>query len=107
MDSKMINESINLLLGGVIASLFGFAFFYLLLSNKSNKKNSSDNDRTLISQARSDDDSLKLSENGECQPEVSGKTDVIIIGAGVAGSALACTLAKVLSISINRDFYTK
>ncbi|KAM7470556.1 hypothetical protein LguiA_008739 [Lonicera macranthoides] len=47
-----------------------------------------------MGEARSDNDPLKVSKNGECQPEVAGKMDVIIVGAIVAGSALACTLAK-------------
>lgn len=31
---------------------------------------------------------------GECQEEMVRNPDVIIVGAGVAGSALACTLGK-------------
>jgi len=35
------------------------------------------------------------SENGICSHEDAGSADIIIVGAGVAGSALACTLGKV------------
>lgn len=34
--------------------------------------------------------------DGECRPEYGSGTDVIIVGAGVAGSALAHTLGKVI-----------
>lgn len=37
----------------------------------------------------------KTSENGTCSREVAGTTDIIIVGAGVAGAALAYTLGKV------------
>ena len=78
-----------------IASLFVFALFYLLLSKM--KKNSNNNN-----------DCLKVPGNGESLlVELARDTDVIIVGAGVAGSTLACTLAKVFSFSIDRDFYTK
>ncbi|CAK9167887.1 unnamed protein product [Ilex paraguariensis] len=39
-------------------------------------------------------ESVKNSENCECRPETGGDPEIIIVGAGVAGSALACTLAK-------------
>lgn len=37
----------------------------------------------------------KASENGICSHEAEGSTDIIIVGAGVAGAALAYTLGKV------------
>ncbi|KAH8481016.1 hypothetical protein H0E87_031065, partial [Populus deltoides] len=37
---------------------------------------------------------LKSSGNGVCRSNFAGNTDVIIVGAGVAGSALAYALAK-------------
>ena len=39
---------------------------------------------------------VKTSGNGTCQPETAGSTDVVIVGAGVAGAALAYTLGKVI-----------
>ncbi|KAK9286726.1 hypothetical protein L1049_015129 [Liquidambar formosana] len=69
------------ILEGIIASLFAFVLFYNLTKGKKNNK-------------RSRDECVKSSQNGECRPEVAGATDVIIVGAGVAGAALAHTLAK-------------
>jgi squalene monooxygenase len=40
---------------------------------------------------------LKSSGNGVCRSNFAGNTDVIIVGAGVAGSALAYALAKVIT----------
>ncbi|KAA8536319.1 hypothetical protein F0562_028797 [Nyssa sinensis] len=37
---------------------------------------------------------VKNPGDGECQPESSVNIEIIIVGAGVAGSALACTLGK-------------
>ena len=41
-------------------------------------------------------ESIKPVENGECQEDIARNPDIIIVGAGVAGSALACTLGKVI-----------
>ncbi|KAM7470555.1 hypothetical protein LguiA_008738 [Lonicera macranthoides] len=87
MDSEMRNEYMLLLGAAAIASLFAFAFFYLLLSSTKNKNKKNIN-------TNNNRDRPKVPENGECRPDVAGNTDVIIVGAGVAGSALACTLAK-------------
>jgi squalene monooxygenase len=40
---------------------------------------------------------LKSSGNGVSRSNFAGNTDVIIVGAGVAGSALAYALAKVIN----------
>lgn len=39
---------------------------------------------------------MKSSGDGECRPEYGSGTDIIIVGAGVAGAALAHTLGKVI-----------
>ena len=41
------------------------------------------------------DECVKSSANGECCSGFGGGIDVIVVGAGVAGSALAHTLGKV------------
>ncbi|XP_074338828.1 squalene monooxygenase SE1-like [Apium graveolens] len=72
--------------GGVIASLLCFVLF-CLLKYKKNKKS-----RCLLqNQIR---ESIKPIQDGECQEERARNPDIIIVGAGVAGSALACTLGK-------------
>ncbi|KAH9694918.1 Squalene monooxygenase [Citrus sinensis] len=64
-------------LGAVIAILLGFALFYGLKGKK-----------------KSIDSSMKSSENRTCKSDSGKSTDIIIVGAGVAGSALAYTLGK-------------
>lgn len=66
-------------LGAVIATLLGFALFYGLKGKK-----------------KSIDSSMKSSENRTCKSDSGRSTDIIIVGAGVAGSALAYTLGKVI-----------
>ncbi|KAA8549892.1 hypothetical protein F0562_001576 [Nyssa sinensis] len=83
MDMKMIDQFI---LGGAIASLLGFL---LLCYTFQGKKKSN---RASMEMQR--DDYVKNSQDGECQQEIAGNTEIIIVGAGVAGSALACTLGK-------------
>ena len=46
-------------------------------------------------QVKSNECAKISSENGICSHEDAGSADIIIVGAGVAGSALACTLGKV------------
>lgn len=67
------------ILGTVVATLLGFALFYSLKGKK-----------------KSVDSSMKSSENRTCKSDSGKNTDVIIVGAGVAGSALAYTLGKVI-----------
>ncbi|KAA8536316.1 hypothetical protein F0562_028794 [Nyssa sinensis] len=64
------------IMGGVISFLFGFSLFYVL-----RKKAKS---RALTAIQRHE--SLKSTGKGECRPEISGNTDIIIVGAGVAGN---------------------
>ncbi|XP_034227369.1 squalene monooxygenase SE1-like isoform X2 [Prunus dulcis] len=71
--------------GAVIASLLGFAFLYRLRGKKKA--------RALV-KTDQNGNSLKSSENGICEAKISASTDIIIVGAGVVGSALAYTLGK-------------
>ncbi|KAK3011988.1 hypothetical protein RJ639_011246 [Escallonia herrerae] len=73
------------ILVGIIATLVGFALFYFLGKRKT------DNSVLLETQA---EECVKTSLQGEFPPEKSENTDIIIVGAGVAGSALAYTLGK-------------
>ncbi|WOH14952.1 hypothetical protein DCAR_0934482 [Daucus carota subsp. sativus] len=79
-----MNDQYNV--GGVIASLLCFVLL-CLLKYKKNRKN-----RCLVQNQVME--SIKPIENGECQEEIARNPDIIIVGAGVAGSALACTLGK-------------
>lgn len=72
--------------GAVIASLLGFAFLYRLRGKKKA--------RALV-KTDQNGNCLKSSENGICEAKISTSTDIIIVGAGVVGSALAYTLGKV------------
>ncbi|KAK9286542.1 hypothetical protein L1049_014941 [Liquidambar formosana] len=57
------------ILAGIVASLFGFALFY---NSRTKRMNNHDN----ISR----DECVTTSQIGECRPEISGSTDVIIDG---------------------------
>ncbi|KAJ6761552.1 SQUALENE MONOOXYGENASE [Salix koriyanagi] len=78
MDSKHI-------FGGVV-SAFLFGFVVLYSSRRREKIKASEKTRTKKK--------LKSSGNGVCRSNFAGNTDVVIVGAGVAGSALAYALAK-------------
>ncbi|KAJ6296570.1 hypothetical protein OIU78_022312 [Salix suchowensis] len=78
MDSKHIFG------GAVAAFLFGFVVLYS--SRRREKIKASEKTPTKKK--------LKSSGNGVCRSNYAGNTDVIIVGAGVAGSALAYALAK-------------
>ncbi|KAJ0101442.1 hypothetical protein Patl1_04853 [Pistacia atlantica] len=75
-----------IMLGTVIATTLLGLFF---LNCSRGKKKSGDASMKIHKKERS-----KRSENLTHPAEVAGSTDVIIVGAGVAGSALAYTLAK-------------
>lgn len=85
------------ILGGFVASLFGFVLLYNL--RRKMKKNEG-------SKLVHKDQCIKTSNDGIHLPAVDvGRTDVIIVGAGVAGAALAYTLGKVRKyILIFRNF---
>ncbi|XP_073047734.1 squalene monooxygenase SE1-like [Primulina eburnea] len=74
------------ILGGFVASLLGLVLFYNL--RREIKK-------TRGSKIARKCGSIRRSAAGVgSRPVVGGDTDIIIVGAGVAGAALACTLAK-------------
>ncbi|RVW47087.1 Squalene monooxygenase [Vitis vinifera] len=75
-------------LGGIVASLLGF----LLLDRSRGKRVKSRAGGHLMEKMK--DECVKSSANGECCSGFDGGTDVIVVGAGVAGSALAHTLGK-------------
>ncbi|KAJ6951501.1 hypothetical protein NC653_040822 [Populus alba x Populus x berolinensis] len=71
--------------GGVVAAfLFGFVILY----------SSRGRENTKASEKSRSKKTLKSSGNGACRSNFAGNTDGIIVGAGVAGSALAYALAK-------------
>uniref|UniRef100_A0A2C9V663 Squalene monooxygenase n=1 Tax=Manihot esculenta TaxID=3983 RepID=A0A2C9V663_MANES len=72
------------LMGRIMASLLGFVLLYRLTANK----------KATTSRGVARYEKLESSENGIDQAEKDKKPDVIIVGAGVAGSALAYTLGK-------------
>ncbi|XP_044474159.1 squalene monooxygenase SE1-like [Mangifera indica] len=80
MDYQLI-----MMFGALVASVLGLLF----LQSLRGKKKSGDASMNIERNERS-----KKSENVTHHSEVAGSTDVIIVGAGVAGSALAYTLAK-------------
>ncbi|KAK9060318.1 hypothetical protein SSX86_021022 [Deinandra increscens subsp. villosa] len=78
-------ESPYHLLVSAVALLLGFNLLYILRSRVKRRRKSKEIERKLSNGAGSD--RLQLTET-------SGSADVIVVGAGVAGAALACTLAK-------------
>ncbi|XVE82973.1 hypothetical protein DITRI_Ditri16bG0048800 [Diplodiscus trichospermus] len=71
-------------------SLFGFALLFILRRNHRKKRTEKDPMEFKIQT-----DAVNGTDIGECSPEYgSGGDDVIIVGAGVAGAALAHTLGK-------------
>ncbi|XP_057416902.1 squalene monooxygenase SE1-like [Lotus japonicus] len=75
------------ILGGILAS--SLAFVFVLYSFTEKRKATSSSSLHLKSNG-----SAKTSENGICPQNGEGSTDIIIVGAGVAGAALAYTLGK-------------
>ncbi|KAJ0100802.1 hypothetical protein Patl1_04838 [Pistacia atlantica] len=75
-----------LMFGALIASILGLLFLQSCTRKKKNGDVSMKIQRNI--------ECSKRSENVTHQAEVDGSTDIIIVGAGVAGSALAYTLAK-------------
>ncbi|OAY51053.1 squalene monooxygenase SE1 [Manihot esculenta] len=80
------------LLGWILASVAGlFAFYYMVyLVVKREERNN----RQDLLQAGSESVKTMSANSGECRSDDDGDFDVIIVGAGVAGSALAHTLGK-------------
>lgn len=85
------------ILGGFVASLFGFVLLYNLRRKIKKSKGS---------KIVRNDQCIKTSNDGIHRSAVDcGSTDVIIVGAGVAGAALAYTLGNVRKlILIFRNF---
>ena len=80
MDSKHI-------FGGVVAA---FLFGFVVLNSFRTREKIKASEKTRTKKK------LKSCGNGVCRSNFAGNTDVIIVGAGVAGSALAYALAKVI-----------
>lgn len=76
-------------LGGILASVFALVAIYTLVAKK--KKN---NNRRDSPNARSESVNGVATAKGECR-STNSDADVIVVGAGVAGAALAHTLGKV------------
>ncbi|XP_045825997.1 squalene monooxygenase SE1-like [Trifolium pratense] len=74
------------ILGGILLAS-SLAFVFVLYGFGVKKKVSTESGSSSI-------DAKISSENGICLQEVEGETDIIIVGAGVAGAALAYTLGK-------------
>ncbi|KAJ4716081.1 Squalene monooxygenase [Melia azedarach] len=81
---KMVYE--QYVLGGVIATLLGFALF--IYNSRGKKKNIDPSMKIEGSEC------FKSAENRICQSDSDENTHMIIVGAGVAGSALAYALGK-------------
>ncbi|PRQ22140.1 putative squalene monooxygenase [Rosa chinensis] len=81
--------SYEYVLGGVLASLLASVFIMIINSSRKVK---------VVGGARSVNGFVRLPQNGAFAPAVVVEeekgTDVVIVGAGVAGAALAYTLAK-------------
>lgn len=75
------------ILGGILACSLAFVFVVYGFGEKK-KTGSSSMD------VKSNGYAKTSSENGICSQEIVGETDIIIVGAGVAGAALAYTLGK-------------
>nr|AOV62783.1 squalene epoxidase [Morus alba] len=74
-------------MGWILASLLGlFALYYLFVNNKNHREAS-------LQESGSECVKSVAPVKGECRSK-NGDADVIIVGAGVAGSALAHTLGK-------------
>ncbi|KAM1289267.1 hypothetical protein ACFX13_016916 [Malus domestica] len=77
------------LLGWIFATVLGVVFLYRALAKRSDEKG-----RGLVEEEnRSECVKSVMVSNGECR-STDGDVDVIIVGAGVAGAALAHTLGK-------------
>ncbi|BBG95126.1 FAD/NAD(P)-binding oxidoreductase family protein [Prunus dulcis] len=75
------------LLGWILASVLGLVALYRTLVKRN------DDRRSALAEKRSECVKSVMVSNGECR-SIDGDVDVIIVGAGVAGAALAHTLGK-------------
>ncbi|XP_058735539.1 squalene monooxygenase SE2-like [Vicia villosa] len=78
------------ILGGLIACILAVVFVLYSFAEKKKvtERGSGSTD------VKSNGYAKTSSENGICSQEVEGETDIIVVGAGVAGAALAYTLGK-------------
>lgn len=78
------------ILGSIFASILGIFLVYVLFVKKNGRKSSIDGGETTATTTAAADSIEYRSRKDE--------VDVIIVGAGVAGAALAHTLGKVLFV---------
>ncbi|KAL5561105.1 hypothetical protein UlMin_030852 [Ulmus minor] len=72
-------------LGVILATVFSFVFFFFTFFGKKTNR---------ASMEVTSNGFVKVSSNNLCEEYTEENTDVVIVGAGVAGAALAYTLAK-------------
>ncbi|KAJ6931865.1 hypothetical protein NC652_015142 [Populus alba x Populus x berolinensis] len=75
--------------GWILAALFGLSAIYYLVTKKKEQRANKD-----LLEARSESVNSIATTSGECRSSNVSDVDVIIVGAGVAGAALAHTLGK-------------
>ncbi|KAG5245754.1 squalene epoxidase [Salix suchowensis] len=75
--------------GCILAALFGLSSVYYLVIKKKGQRANKD-----LLEARSESVNSIATTSGECRSSNVSDVDVIIVGAGVAGAALAHTLGK-------------
>ncbi|XP_055805145.1 squalene epoxidase 3-like isoform X1 [Solanum dulcamara] len=92
-DEKMVNFMMDkYIVPSFVVSLLGFLLLYIILRRRTSNYKKKDHKSTQ----KCDTHNVISSNltNGECESKKGNDTDVIIVGAGVAGAALAHTLAK-------------
>ncbi|XVF61407.1 hypothetical protein PTKIN_Ptkin08bG0127100 [Pterospermum kingtungense] len=80
----------NYIVGTFLVSLFGFVFHFILRRNNNIERKIKKGSTEFKIQT----DAVNGTNRRECLPENGSGDDVIIVGAGVAGAALAYTLGK-------------
>lgn len=83
------------ILGGILASSLAFVFVLYSFAKKRKATSTGSSSKSIHVKSNG---FAKTSENGIYSQEAEEATDIIIVGAGVAGSALAYTLGKVQSL---------
>nr|KJB18067.1 hypothetical protein B456_003G032500 [Gossypium raimondii] len=87
----------NYIVGTFLVSLFAFLFLFILRRYNNNNNNNNDNNTRKKRFETGYSREIKTQTGagkGECSPGNGSGDDVIIVGAGVAGAALAYTLGK-------------
>ncbi|KAK8716581.1 hypothetical protein V6N13_043887 [Hibiscus sabdariffa] len=82
----------NYIVGTFLVSLSTFLFLLVLRRNNNNREKKSE--KVSSRQLKIKTDAVNGTSSGECSSESGFGDDVIIVGAGVAGAALAHTLGK-------------